>query len=163
MKVWYDKITSILQNIMGLAVLATICIVTYAVGARLMNVPVAWSDEVVRVIFIWLVFIGSAVAFYSDSLIGLDLLEEKLSKWPNWQKSLKVVQMLLALVFGVFMTLQTYTIVSTQFRSGETTPVMMLPLWLVNFGYFLGCVLFAFFAVRKLIQVVIAWTKRNEA
>lgn len=149
-KEWFGKITKALQNIMGFAVLSTICIVTYGVVARLCNVPVAWSDEIVRIIFIWLVFIGSSVAFFSDSLIGLDLVEDMLSKKPGLKRALKVIQMLLGLVFGLFMTWQTYRIVSTQFNSGETTPVLMIPLWLVNFGYFIGSVLFAFFAIRKL-------------
>lgn len=138
-----QQITKILQGIMGFAVLTTIIVVTYGVVARLLNIPVAWTDEFVRIFFIWLVFIGAAVAYESNALIGLDLVEDMLSKKPVARKLLKAVQMALGIIFGVFMTTQTYTIVSTQLSSGEMTPVMQVPLWLVNLGYLIGSFLFA--------------------
>ena len=151
MKATMDKISKIGANLLGFAVLVTICVVTYAVAVRPFKLPVPWSNELVKSIFIWLVFIGSACAFNTDSLIGLDLVEDMLSKKPGIQKALKIFQMIFALIFGVFMTTQTWTIISTQFTTGEPTPVLQMPLWLVNFGYFLGCLMFAVFAVRKLI------------
>lgn len=160
MRASLEKIRGLLQDIMGFAVVTTICIVSFSVFARLMSIPVAWSDEVVKIIFIWLVFIGSAVAYQSDSLIGLDLVEDMLSKKPVLQKGLKSIQGIFATVFGVFMTLQTFRIVSTQLQSGEVTPVLGFPLWLVNLGYLLGSLLFAVFAVQKLLAAVLSFQDR---
>lgn len=148
-----QKLESLLQNIMGFATLVTICIVTYGVVARLFNIPVAWTDEIVRIIFIWLIFIGSAVAFSSNSLIGLDLVEDMLSKKTVARCVLKTIQAIFSIIFGVFMTTQTYKIVSTQLMSGETTPVLLIPLWMVNLGYFIGSILFAYFAITKLVKI----------
>lgn len=153
MKETMNKISKFFTNLLGFAVLVTICVVTYAVAVRPFKIPAPWSNELVKSIFIWLVFIGSAAAFQSDSLIGLDLVEDMLAKKPGLQKALKIFQMIFALIFGVFMTTQTWKIISTQITTGEPTPVLQMPLWLVNFGYFLGCALFAIFAVYKLIKL----------
>lgn len=159
MKETLNKLSKLFADLLGFAVLVTICVVTYAVAVRPFKIPVPWSNELVKSIFIWLVFIGSACAFQSDSLIGLDLVEDMLGKKPGLQKLLKILQALFALVFGVFMTVQTWTIISTQITTGEPTPVLQMPLWLVNFGYFLGSALFAVFALYKLITL---FTKKNK-
>ncbi len=158
MKETMNKLSKFFADLLGFAVLVTICVVTYAVAVRPLKIPAPWSNELVKSIFIWLVFIGSAAAYQSDSLIGLDLVEDMLAKKPGLQKALKLFQSIFALIFGVFMTVQTWKIVSTQISTGEPTPVLQMPLWLVNFGYFIGCALFAVFAVCKLIKL---FTKKS--
>lgn len=162
MKATMDKLRSLFENLFGLAVLVTICTVTLTVAVRPFKIPMPWSNELVKSIFIWLVFIGSAMAFSSDSLIGLDLLEEMLEKKPAIKKALKCLQMVCALIFGVFMTCQTYKIIAMQMSTGEPTPVMQMPLWLVNLGYFLGSVMFAVFAIQKLLGLFMKKRQASE-
>ena len=159
MKSKLPKIQSALQSVVGLLVLCTILIVTIGVITRLLKMPASWTDELLRIIFVWLVFIMSAVGFHCDELIGLDLVEDMLKNKPLFKNSLKLVQAVCGLVFAFFMVFQTCQIVLTQIGTKELTPVMSFPLWMQSLGYFLGCSLFCIFAAYKLYVRVKSFKK----
>ncbi|MCI8649993.1 MAG: TRAP transporter small permease [Anaerotruncus sp.] len=150
MKEKFKRLQPYLQGAVGVLVLCTILIVTIGVAARLLKIPVAWTDETLQIIFVWLVFIMSAVGFLCDDLIGLDLVEDMLRKKPNTKKGLKLIQAIAGILFALFMVSQTCRIVITQYNTHELTPVLSFPVWMQSFGYFLGCALFFLFAVYKI-------------
>ena len=90
--------------------------------------------------------------YNNDELIGLDLLKESVKDQPKKKKMLDIVHVVLGLVFSVFMSVQTYLIVTTQIRTQEITPVLSFPVWMQSLGYFIGCVMFFGFSIRKLIK-----------
>lgn len=156
------KLELIVQYILGAAVLCTILLVTFGVVSRLLLVPASWTDELLQIFIVWLVFIVSAIAFKVDGLISLELIEELLKKRPLAYKVLKLVQALLGIIFVFFMLVQTYSIVSSQFFTQELTPVMGFPLWIKNLGYFLGSVLFCVFGVWELVIRIRAFKAKAE-
>jgi TRAP-type C4-dicarboxylate transport system permease small subunit len=137
------------ENTIGYFVIVAVCIVTYGVAARMMNISVAWTDELLRVIFLWLIFIAAALAYKTDNLIGFDLLNEMMKKKPRLSFVLEFLQCAGALVFGVFMSIHMFTIVSTQFSTSELTPVLNFPLWFVNTGCLLGSALIVLFVLQR--------------
>lgn len=150
MKDKFTKLQGLLQSLVGVLVLCTILIVTTGVVSRLMKMPASWTDEMLRIIFVWLVFIMSAVGYHCDELIGLDLLEDMLKSRPRSKAVLKFVQSIFGVVFAIFMMVQTFQLVVTQIGTRELTPVMSFPLWLQTLGYFLGCAMFSVFAIYKI-------------
>lgn len=150
MKNKFPKIQGLLQNLVGILVLSTILIVTAGVIARLIKIPAAWTDEMLRIIFVWLVFIMSAVGYHCDELIGLDLVEDMLKNKPLAKNILKFIQSVFGIIFAVFMMYQTSQLVITQIGTKELTPVIGFPLWMQTLGYFLGCTLFSLFAIYKI-------------
>ena len=149
--IWH-KARSCLESFIGILVLCTILIVTLGVVSRLLKIPIVWTDEMLRIIFVWLTFIMAAVGYNNDELIGLDLLKESVKDQPKKKKMLDIVHAVLGLVFSVFMSVQTYLIVTTQIRTQEITPVLSFPVWMQSLGYFIGCVMFFGFSIRKLIK-----------
>jgi TRAP-type C4-dicarboxylate transport system permease small subunit len=148
-----SKAARAVENCIGCLVVLTICLVTYGVAARMLNIAVAWTDELLRAIFIWIIFIAAAIAYKSGNLIGFDLLEEVLSKRPFPGKVLKLIQHTSAIIFSLFLSVQTFTIISTQMTTREFTPVLHIPLWLINLGCFIGSVLILLFALEKLLRL----------
>ena len=160
-----DKLTKlelITQYVLGTAVLCTILFVNFGVVSRLLLIPASWTDEMLQIFVVWLVFIVSAIAFKVDGLISLELLEEMLRKRPMAYKMLKLIQALLGMIFVFFMLIQTYSIVSSQYFTQEVSPVMGLPLWIKNLGYFLGCVLFCIFGVWQMSDRIRAFKSKAE-
>lgn len=158
-----DKLTKlelIVQYVLGAAVLCTILLVNFGVISRLLLVPASWTDEMLQIFVVWLVFIVSAIAFKVDGLISLELVEELLRKKSTAYKILKLIQALLGIIFVFFMVVQTYSIVSSQYFTQEVSPVMGLPLWIKNLGYFLGCVLFCIFGVWQLFDRIRAFKSK---
>lgn len=60
-------------------------VLIFAVGANvagryLFNFSLAWADELSRFLFIWIIFVGAALAYFRGEHISVDYLVEKL---PN--------------------------------------------------------------------------------
>ena len=142
------------EDAIGYLVVVAICVVTYGVAARMLNVSVAWVDELLRFIFLWLIFIAAALAYRTHQLIALDLLTERMKKKPWPLFVLEFLRHTGALVFGVFMSMHMFTIVSTQFSTDEFTPVLGLPLWFVNSGCFLGSVAIVLFSLQQFFLLI---------
>ena len=148
----FKKLESGIQTAFGIMGIAMILIESYAVLARnVLKVTSAWTDETLKGLFVWTIFICSALAFLSDDLIGLNLVEEKLLQKKAFG-AIKVVQYVFALFLGGFLTVQGVEIIQTQFITGECTAVMAYPLWIINAGFLIGAILSVVFAVHKIIN-----------
>ena len=78
MKGVWDKVNSGLNFLFGIAGIIMVLVASYAVLARnVLLVSTPWSDELLKLIFIWTIYMGSAVLFMNDELISLTLLEDK--------------------------------------------------------------------------------------
>ena len=134
MKGVWDKVNSGLNFLFVL-------VASYAVLARnVLLVSTPWSDELLKLIFIWTIYMGSAVLFMNDELISLTLLEDKYKESkPKVYGILKAIQYVAAVGISALLTSQLFTIVST--------------LWVMNLGMLLGLGLIAIYGVVKVIAL----------
>lgn len=60
-----------------------------------LNASIAWSEEVARFLFLWIVFLGSFFAFVTNEHLGLDLVvnavSERTAKWIGIIRDLLVI------------------------------------------------------------------------
>lgn len=63
-----EKILATLLGIMGLLMLAQV------IFRYLLNIPLSFSEEAARLIFVWTVFLGAAEAFRRKAHVGIDVL-----------------------------------------------------------------------------------------
>lgn len=155
MKGVWDKVNSGLNFLFGIAGIIMVLVASYAVLARnVLLVSTPWSDELLKLIFIWTIYMGSAVLFMNDELISLTLLEDKYKESkPKVYGSLKAIQYVAAVGISALLTSQLFTIVSTQMNTGEATTVLKYPLWVMNLGMLLGLGLIAIYGVVKVIAL----------
>jgi TRAP-type C4-dicarboxylate transport system permease small subunit len=55
------------------------------------NSPVAWIEEISRYLFVWIVFLGSAVAFRSGTHIKVDIFEGLGGPASAWLATVRVI------------------------------------------------------------------------
>lgn len=144
-----------MEYVFGFVGILMIFIQTYAVLARnVLQIPTPWSDEILKLLFIWSIFICSALAFYSDSLIRLTLIED--SRFVKHNKKaigiMKVIQYLAGLGISILLVQQLVTIVGTQLSTGESTTVLKYPLWLINTGILIGTLQVCIYGLMKLYE-----------
>lgn len=152
-----EKLLDGAKILFGFLGLVMILVETYAVfGREILRVPVPWADEVLKLLFVWCVFIGSALAFLSDDLISLTLIEDRAKEKGNMKTYgiLKVIQYVAALGISALLVVQLFTIVGTQLSTGEATTVLKYPLWVLNSGILIGMGLIVATSVGKLIGCV---------
>lgn len=70
-----DKISRWYSNLGGLCVLSLICVLLAGIVLReVFGRPLVWANEVSLILFLWIVFIGAAVAFSTNARIRFTLL-----------------------------------------------------------------------------------------
>jgi TRAP-type C4-dicarboxylate transport system permease small subunit len=79
--------------------LAVLCLdVLVGVASRAFGRPVSWSEEVARYLYIWVTFVGAAVAVKRGANFSLNLLVSRLGR--RWRTGLMVLGDLVTAAFG---------------------------------------------------------------
>jgi len=155
MKDFSSKFAKAMEWILGMVGVIMILIETYSVFCRnVTHWSTPWVDEVLRLMFVWIVFIGAAIAFRTDELISLTLIEdgykEKGKMFPY--RVMKLIQYVAALVVAILLTIQEWTTMVGQMATGEATAITGYPVWVKSFGILIGFVLLVVLAVIKIIE-----------
>lgn len=136
----FKKIVSILFHLTEFAVLvllATICVVmlTQIFSRYLFNTPLAWPEELSRYLFVWVVFLGAAIAFRYKAHLGMDFITARFS-----DKFKRITEKLVDLILLGFLILIIYIapeILSiTQF---QTSPVLDIPMSYIYLSFPVSC------------------------
>ncbi len=163
MKNALDKVASGLNYIFGLIGIVMVFVASYAVLARnVLIVSTPWADELLKLLFVWSIYVGSAVLFMNDGLIALTLVEDTYKeKKPVVYGVLKAIQYVAAIGICGLVTSQLFTIVGTQMSTGEATTVLKYPLWIMNLGMLIGLALIVILGVVKLIGLKEYFVKKK--
>ena len=82
----YSAIERVMRGLtMVLLVLMVIIVFANVVSRYYLHASLAWSEEVARFMLVWLVFIGSFLAYIHDEHLGLDILVAKMP--PTMRKA----------------------------------------------------------------------------
>lgn len=151
MKKIIDKFKAIMEVLFGIIGILMILIETYAVFSRnILKASSSWTDETLKVMFVWVIFICAAIAFLDDGMIAMTLIEDKSENNRKLLGAIKICQFIFALIFSAALTVQSIQIVSSQMASGAKTAVMGYPLWVSSSGLMIGSVLTGLIALYKL-------------
>ncbi len=72
--------------------------VVLGVSSRyLLGSQIRWTEELATFLLVWLVFCGSAIAYYDKAHLGINLLMEKFD--PTARKATRIVSLLIVLIF----------------------------------------------------------------
>ena len=89
---------------LGTLVLVLTALVNAEVALRyVLDLPVAEVDEIARVLFVWLAFLGAAVGVARGAHISINLLGSHLS--PSGDRFTRRLSTLLVIGFGVYLVL----------------------------------------------------------
>ncbi len=108
---------------------------------------IAWSEELVRYLFIWGSMFGASYAYKFNAHSGLPILVEK---FPPWLARIveEAVFILTVVLFAVIVYVG-WGLVSLGLRSGQLSPATKIPYWMVNLGLVLAFV----FCIYRVIQL----------
>lgn len=152
-----SKPVKAVEALFGVVGIVMILVETYAVMARnILEISTPWSDELLKLLFVWSIFVCSALAFLNDELISLTLFEDDAKEKGKLvlYGIFKAVQYVATLIISGLLVYQIWTIVNTQISTGEATTVLKYPLWIMNSGILVGMVLTVVFGVIKLVDNV---------
>ncbi|OON97859.1 MAG: hypothetical protein ATN32_05210 [Candidatus Epulonipiscium fishelsonii] len=151
-----DKTEKVFTIMIGIGAIICLVIVNVAVVARVSNVSISWSDELIKIIFMYVIYIGAAIAYKTDSLIGITMLEESLMNMENKvpYKILKVVQHLICTGFAIFCSIQGIKMMMTQITNNELTPALELPAAISTIGFVIGVIAWSYYGFGKIVKYI---------
>jgi TRAP-type C4-dicarboxylate transport system permease small subunit len=89
------------------------------------NYSLAWSEELVRLVMIYMTFFGCSYSIKSGAVIKIDVLVQFM---PSLKIPLKYVSNLALMVFGIMMIYYGWQMSAMQVRTFQKTIIMEIPL-----------------------------------
>jgi TRAP-type C4-dicarboxylate transport system permease small subunit len=115
----------------------------------LFNNPQAWAEEVSRYLFVWIVFIGAAVAVVNDAHIRVDVLIKWLGLRGKWRLQV-FISAAESICFG--FVLYAGWIVSWRNRGSEFYTIPGLPQVVFYLAVPVGATLMLLFMAQSLVR-----------
>ena len=119
--------------------------------------PLAWSEEVVRYLFIATTYLGGAIATMEREHIEINFIQVFVDKQQDPDKRRRLVSILnvardgLALVFLSLVSYLTYFLVYDQFKYNMVSSAAQIPMWIVTSFMLAGLVLSALHCITNII------------
>lgn len=137
------------QLIAAILVALIVSVSSNVIGRSLLNHSLPWADELARMLFIWLIFIGAAAAFVRYEHIAVDFTVRRLP--PRAAYALYLLQHLLIIALMVVILWSGYLVMS---RSTGATAILGVPWNLINASLVLCAAFITAVAVWRALQCI---------
>jgi TRAP-type C4-dicarboxylate transport system permease small subunit len=149
-------IFTILAGLVSLAVVALLALLTVQILSRYFRINLlAPPDEIITLIFAWMVFLGAALLVRNDSHLRVEFIDIFLQKHPTAQCVYTVIRSLFVLLFLGVMTSSGLTLF---LKSGtRSSPILQLPqrLWYAVLP--LSGFLMLLYMIARLVKAIIVF------
>lgn len=112
------------------------------------DVGVAWSDELARLLFIWIVFIGFAIGVRHRANVGVDWLAARLA--PRRRRVLQIVQDATMVAFSLFFCWQSYN--SLRFSFIQVMPALDITIAWLYLSVVVASILMVVYGIANLVE-----------
>ncbi len=151
-----EKIRKVLVRALEVLVIAMIIVLTltvlWGVFTRfILGRQAEYTDELARVLLIWVSMIGAALAFGEKAHLGVDFFVSKLD--AGARKALSILVQLIVMVLALLVFIYGGWQLSAS-QMGQILPTMAISRGLVYASIPLGGVLILIFAIENLIQIL---------
>lgn len=114
----------------GIAAFGILVVVLLQVASRLLDMPVSWTEEATRYLFVWMVFLGLAAGFRTVETARVTVL---LALMPRAIQRLSVpIYAVSSILFFVLSGWTGYKLVNQQLMMNETAATLAVPVWLIG-------------------------------
>jgi TRAP-type transport system small permease protein len=124
---------------------------TISVFSRyVLNVGMPWSDEVGRLLFIWIVYIGFAIGVRHRGHIAIDWAVVRFG--PRLRQGIVALQDILILLFSLFFTWQ--ALITVKFSFLQRLPELQISIAWLYMAVLVAAVLMTIYAVANLWETL---------
>ncbi|MGE5454981.1 MAG: TRAP transporter small permease [Methylocystaceae bacterium] len=113
-----------------------------------LHMPLSWSEELARYLFVASTFMGAAIATREREHVEINFTELMITSWvKGLAQQMKfgiianVFRDVVTIVFLTLVTNETYKLVVDQFNMGQVSTAMQFPIWIVTSTMFVGLAL----------------------
>lgn len=119
---------------------------------KLFHSSFSFVEEITIILFIVATLVGTAMAAKRNQHMGFSGLTEKLS--PKSAKIVKLLGEVICLIFFALVLYNGVSMVTQEFRSGMTTPALVLPEWIYGLSIPVGALFISFRYIGRMIEAL---------
>ncbi|MDL2314190.1 TRAP transporter small permease [Desulfovibrio sp. OttesenSCG-928-C14] len=108
----------------------------------------SFTEELARYLLVWCVLFGSSFATGEDAHLEISVLKNYVS--PKLKRGLMVFSQIATIVFSAYMIMASAQAIQGILWSGQLTPAMQIPAWLIWMALPLG---FGLMILRSIIKI----------
>jgi len=145
----FDRLITLLTDYAGgIAALGILLVVLLQVASRLLSVPVAWTEEATRYLFIWMIFLGIAAGFRTVEMARVTVF---LGAFPALVRRFSVwIYALSSILFFILIAWTGANLVRQQYMMNETAATLVIPMWMIGAVLPISAVLALFAIIASL-------------
>jgi len=132
-----------------------------SIAARYLNLPIAnldWVEETSRFLFIWLCFLGAALALDQGAHIRIDFFANLLPA-----RARLPLEVLVSLSVLAFLAIASYQGLLVTLRAGDRSPVLLWPMSLAYLALPVSGAAMLVFGLRALARQIAAGRRPDQA
>lgn len=135
-----------------LLVLMTIILGIQIIARYVFGNSLAWSEELVRYLFVWSTFLGIPYCIRRKSSIKVDQFRALMP--DSVQKILLFLDKIIIFVLFLILAIFSFNVVKNTYISGQTSAAMGIPMWLVQVSVFIGAVLSMIRIIQNFMDLI---------
>lgn len=157
-----DKIVSKVEELITVVGLSAMTIITLvAVFFRyVLQSPIIWSEEAARYLMVWSTMLGISIATRQKAHLGIDIFVSMAPK--KLQRALEIFSTLMMIVMFVFLTGISIVFIQSAIRTGNVSPMLRVPFYIIYLALPLGFGLSAVRSVQDLVDVIKGVDRKEE-
>ena len=157
-----DKIVSKVEELITVVGLSAMTIITLvAVFFRyVLQSPIIWSEEAARYLMVWSTMLGISIATRQKAHLGIDIFVSMAPK--KLQRALEIFSTLMMIVMFVFLTGISIVFIQSAIRTGNVSPMLRIPFYIIYLALPLGFGLSAVRSVQDLVDVIKVVDRKEE-
>lgn len=148
---WLDD--NVEEVLLGILLIVMTFIMGVQVVARYaFNYSLTWSEEITRYMFIWSGFLSISYCYRKKIAIRIEQAVSALPK--SLEKIFRIIEKVIALIFFIYMIPFAYKFLQASIISGQLSPAVRLPMYLVQVAPLVGFILTTIRIIEEIIHEV---------
>lgn len=139
---------------------AVIIVAMQVITRYLLKVPLPWSEEIARYMFLWLTWVGASFATKEGRHVSIDVIYQKLP--PNGQLVCSVIFKLVWLGFLIVMARLSLKLTASVYSGGQIAVGSGLPMWIPYASVPVGMTMMLFRLIQNFYRDIKAFRSRKE-
>lgn len=149
------KLTEVISNALNILIAVSISLMAiFVFGNVIMRYffqsGLIWAEELSRIFFMWLIFLGSIVAFKENAHLGVDTLVQRLSL--KGRKILYIVNSILILATLALLAIGSWDL--SILNLNQSTPALLIPYAYVYISGVVMSIGISIIVISKLYQLL---------
>lgn len=125
------------MEVLGWSMLGAVALnLANIIGRYVFHHSISWAGTILTVWLTWSVFIAVAIVTYRGEHLAMDVVSKNLP--PRWRAFNNLVMTVVFAVCLGFAAVQSARVVLLMFKTGQTDPMLGMPMWFPNLAILAG-------------------------